>query len=510
LLLPPPSGIAAPLIVVSIGANSGLPTEAPLKHAESDAQKVARTLQSLGAVSKEDLRVLVGTSPSEVTEAMAWASRRATAREGARVLVYFSGHGDEAHLHIGDERLSLVAIEQALAVVPADLRLLVIDACRSRDGRDKGLVAAPTFAVSLNEPPGPTGAVVLRSASDGEAAQESDALSGGVFTHYLVSGLLGAADANGDERVTLDEVYAYAYDRTLQRSAASAGTVQRPTVKSQLSGAGPVVLTHTSKSSAALLFPAEADVQYLVFRLPSQTLVAEAWSSPDGTRRVALPAGRFLVQRRTATTVQRAELMLPYGGSKELADNDFTDAEAITVASRGAMAAPELVVRHEVGASYGAVGAVEVGLGHRLRARYALRLDPAWSVAVGGELGLSRWQSETSDVDEQWAGGELRAEWRREWSPVLLRVSAGAVILGLWRDRTALESARLEGAGLAAESSSRALASGPTVAISSSIALGRGFWLDLGLSGAAWFYQENSATQTRLLASLDAGISFEF
>ena len=45
----------------------------------------------------------------------------------------------------------------------------------------------------------------LSTSSD--ASQESDEIGGSYFTHYLVSGMRGAADANGDQLVTLAEVY---------------------------------------------------------------------------------------------------------------------------------------------------------------------------------------------------------------------------------------------------------------------------------------------------------------
>jgi uncharacterized caspase-like protein len=69
------------------------------------------------------------------------------------------------------------------------------------------------------------GLVWLFASDTGEAAQESDELRGALFTHYWVSGLRGAADANGDGRVTLAESYDFAYSQTLYRSAQSSGVL---------------------------------------------------------------------------------------------------------------------------------------------------------------------------------------------------------------------------------------------------------------------------------------------
>ena len=61
----------------------------------------------------------------------------------------------------------------------------------------------------------------LTSSSEDEASQESDQIGSSFFTHYLVSGLRGAADASDDDLVTLEEVYRYAREETLTRTAST-------------------------------------------------------------------------------------------------------------------------------------------------------------------------------------------------------------------------------------------------------------------------------------------------
>ena len=63
---------------------------------------------------------------------------------------------------------------------------------------------------------------VLASSTASELSQESEALRASYFTHHLLSGLRGAADADRDGRVTLSEAYRYAYNRTLVATAATA------------------------------------------------------------------------------------------------------------------------------------------------------------------------------------------------------------------------------------------------------------------------------------------------
>jgi uncharacterized caspase-like protein len=53
------------------------------------------------------------------------------------------------------------------------------------------------------------GRVVLTASGPDEAAQEGTDIGHGLFTYYLLEGLHGAADSNGDGEIDLHEAYAY-------------------------------------------------------------------------------------------------------------------------------------------------------------------------------------------------------------------------------------------------------------------------------------------------------------
>ena len=113
--------------------------------------------------------------------------------------------------------LSLADLRREIASVPADLHVSILDACRGGGGRAKGVHRGPSFALAV-APDAPRGTVELRASSLGEAAQESEELAGAVFTHYVISGLRGGADTDGDGRVTLAELYSYTYRQTMLRT----------------------------------------------------------------------------------------------------------------------------------------------------------------------------------------------------------------------------------------------------------------------------------------------------
>lgn len=493
-------------VVVAIGHNHGLSTEAPLRHAESDAERFAAVFREIGGVRSSDVRVLVHPEPGEVLETLGWATRRARQKTDS-VVVYYSGHGDAQSLHLGGEKLSIESIEQVLQLGTAPLSIVVLDACRSEDGRAKGLQRGDAFSISLERPLGPSGLVMLRSASDGEAAQESDELRGGVFTHYFLVGLRGAADHDDDGRVSLAESYAYAFGRTLQRSGTQPGALQRPSADIDIEGAGPIVLTRPQRAASTLVIPSERDAQYIVYRLPAASVEAEIWADPAQSQSLALPEGRFLVHRRTEDEVRVTELALPYGGRAELSPSRMTPAPKATLASRGAVS---LVRRHELGAQYGVGGATAAGLGHRIRAAYGYRITSAWSFVAGLEFGLSDYETSANDAEEMWYGGEVRVDWRWTMGPVEGRLGVGAAAHALNQTLRASTSEALANVGQPDTTRSTVLAAGPTAALGVRIPLSSQWAIQTGASTQVWLLNQDGELQPRLLGSADLGFVVEF
>src|SRR3989475_7975087 len=195
-------------------------------YAERDARRMHAILTRLGGVRPEDARLLTGASADEVRRALADLAARADqakARGEETVLVvYYSGHAKEGELRLGDTRMPLVELREALRSAPADVRIGLLDSCQSGAiTRPKGVRTAPAFDVQQAQAAStrPRGLVLIASSSADEESQESDEIGASFFTHYLASGLLGDADASGDGKVTLAEAYAYAYARTVGETA---------------------------------------------------------------------------------------------------------------------------------------------------------------------------------------------------------------------------------------------------------------------------------------------------
>jgi hypothetical protein len=290
-------------IAVLVGNNEGAKDEVHLRYAEEDAEKMGRVLHDLGGFRSEDLVVLRG----EDTEAVRHAVIRVNERlrlEGAAdsmLVVYYSGHADAGALHLGASRFAVDEIEGLVRGSPARMRILIVDACRSGSlTRVKGGTPAPPFDVRVQRSDASEGAVFLTSSAANEDAQESDALHGSFFTHYLVSGLLGAADSDGDRRVSLSEAYAYAYEGTLRASSRSLGGTQHPTYSYDLRGREDVTLTMLSSVPGHPMgfVTLPAGRSFLMLRNdPDGAVIAE--TAADATNyRLALPPGRYFVRGR--------------------------------------------------------------------------------------------------------------------------------------------------------------------------------------------------------------------
>ena len=205
-----------------VGANFGGADRPLLKCGVSDAERFARVMIDLGGVRPEHNTLLRQPKLRDLldgldllTRRVSDAARTSTAR--TEVIVYYSGHADEKGLLLGEDRYSYRSLRDRLDQIPADVRIAVLDACASGAfTRIKGGRARPPFLV--DESSSMRGHAFLTSSAATEVAQESDRIRASYFTHYLLSGFRGAADASGDGRVTLSEAYEFAFRETVGRT----------------------------------------------------------------------------------------------------------------------------------------------------------------------------------------------------------------------------------------------------------------------------------------------------
>lgn len=286
-------------LAIVLGNNVGNGENPALHYAELDATKLSQALVELGGVEPADLYLLHGRTLAEVRATFARATSQVArwrAEPEVRVVVvfYFSGHSDGLALELGSERLAFSQLRAWLAQTGADVRVVIIDSCRSGALlATKGGTPGRGFQIRLSDSVASNGEALLTSSAADELALESREIHGSFFTHHLVSGLRGAADLSGDGNVTLGEAYQYAFARTVSATAATTYGPQHPAYDYRLTGEGELVLASSARPSAHLTLPAGFD-RVLLVHLTRDQVLAEI---PRGAMRtLAVPAGAYAVR----------------------------------------------------------------------------------------------------------------------------------------------------------------------------------------------------------------------
>lgn len=495
-------------ILLAASHARGAPGELSLQHAGADASHVAEVLTSLGSFRPENVIHLVDPSLAELNDAFEHARQLASshAPEEVTFLFYFSGHGDRDRIHLGAQSVAMSDLASDVRAIPAGLRMLVTDACRNYPTRSKGVTTEPGFAIAAPSGDRADGVVWLFASGEGEPAQESDELQGALFTHYWVSALRGAGDTNGDGRVTLAESYDFAYSQTLLRSARGSGVLQHPAAVFELHEAAPIVLTNTADGATALRFPRAADVHYLAYAIGSRSVVGEIWGSADHEAMLALPPGRYLIQRRAESSAGGVEIALAQGERRLLAVADFRRFPEEELASKGG----EVVLRPDELEVEGGVGASRIeALGGDLSLRYA-HVFGAWALGGGVRGNLGAQNTSAEDVTLHELGLDLTIERRWRAGGLTLGLGGGGEASVVWQSLTRTDAGPVGAAGYPTTQSFTALAAGPLLEARLRFSFTPALWSEIGVRAAVVFPELDGAVSPvwSLHAGAGVGVSF--
>jgi hypothetical protein len=324
-------------IGVLVASNRGNQGRVPLRYAEQDATDLAAVLGQLGGFQSGDLYVLRGQSLAAVRGVMTGLkSKLAAARASGRrvvMLFYFSGHSDGESLELGDDRWPFADVRQTLLDLGAEIRITIVDSCQSGALlREKGGRPGPTFDIRFNDDLATSGEATLTSSAAHEAALESRQIRASFFSHHLITGLRGAADSSGDGRVTLGEAYRYAFVNTLLATSNTLNGPQHPEYDYRLTGRGELVLTDVLARGAKLSLPSTFD-RIVIADPARQHLIAELTNA--SARRIALPAGRYVVQGRKDGRTLQIAVDLHEGESREIAAAELAPSSGAEVVAKG-------------------------------------------------------------------------------------------------------------------------------------------------------------------------------
>jgi len=311
---------------IFIGSNNGGRDRVTLRYAISDATSVSRIFTGMGGIASEDNIILVEPTVAEINRQLDNMGRISSqARRNAQrteLVFYYSGHSDEDGILIDRERYSYRDLRDRINTVEADMKIVLLDSCSSGAiTRAKGGVKTQPFLFDSSI--SAEGFAFLTSSSDDEVSQESDSIGSSYFTHSLLAGLRGAADSVGDGRVTLNELYRYAYTETLAQTETSMYGAQHPSYDIQISGSGDVVLTDIKEISASLLI-SEDITGRISIRDSSDFLVAELIKARGKPLALGLEPGRYRITLQQGNNFYRIEMDLPDNRQTSLGMRDFS------------------------------------------------------------------------------------------------------------------------------------------------------------------------------------------
>lgn len=233
-----------------------------LKYTEEDALSVYRFLTGPeGGVPGQNVTLLTNerASRSEILGAIDYLAGKSRACDS--VVLYFAGYGAivakgtgkeddakaEAYLvpydadrgDIAATCISLDELERKIAKVKARELVIILDTGFNGDAGARGLEGAGEVREPFQELLRTPGRFTLFSGQSGEGAAEVDDHRHGIFTFYMLEGLKGPADADGNDCVTLGELHEYLKARVGEETEME-GNAQHPKLRGE--GAGEVVL----------------------------------------------------------------------------------------------------------------------------------------------------------------------------------------------------------------------------------------------------------------------------
>ena len=221
-----------------------------LKYTDDDAYRMFAFLKSPegGALPDNQVRILIDEDATEARIKQTMKDVFSQAGENDLVMMYFSGHGLKgAFLPIDydgfNKKLEHKEINEILLQCPAKYKVVIADACHSgsllaaRSASVGSVIDTYYQSLAQAEP----GTALILSSKSAETSLESSGLRQGVFSHFLIRGLKGEADDDGNEVVDIAELFDFIYDNVRSYT----NLAQTPVIKGDYDDGMPVGIVET-------------------------------------------------------------------------------------------------------------------------------------------------------------------------------------------------------------------------------------------------------------------------
>lgn len=423
-----PASAESTPIVVAAGVNTSFdPNVGTLSYAETDAERFANVMAGVGHVEAANLALLRGPTAQEFLQMI--AERVRTAPKPARLILYFSGHADDRGMHFRHGPLPMATLRSFLTKLPLPTKVLFVDSCFSGAIAAKGVVPAEPFNLPKLDTDELSGSVFLTASSAREAAYESTQLSGSLFTHYVIAGLSGSADANKDGLVTVEELYQFVYRETrLQSLAYPSSREQHPEYHADLHGRGALVLAKPRALLGTVAVDAGIIGTVRFLSLSGLGSFSSAYA-PTKTRTLSLPEGSYRAVIRRGDQMGEASIVVVRGESTTIGPRQFTwhpvEMEVASNTKGGQAMSSAVIAMAALGHTMGGALDIEIfelNLAHTLTTFSTS--NSKWTLLTEG----SAYQGDgrLKDYPVSMVGGRLGMGIIQAWTAVAMRASLGA------------------------------------------------------------------------------------
>ncbi|MBE6353629.1 caspase family protein [Treponema sp.] len=310
---------------VFIGCNSAGKNYQKLLYAGTDAMAFQKTMAEIGGISRSNGILLLEPSRTDLDDAMNSIAKKISEKKNgskrSEFLFYYSGHSDENSLLLGKDRYDYSELKAAINNIPSDVHVVILDSCYSGNFiRTKGGQKQKPFLVDDSSVV--KGHAYLSSSSSQEFSQESDEIGSSFFTNSMLTGLRGAADSSGDKKVTLNELYSYAFTETLAKTEKTSAGPQHPNYNITLVGSGDLVLSDITNSDSVLHIAADLTGRFII-RDENGKLISEVNKLHDSPVYLALEEGSYDVMLIERNRTRQGSFTLANGKVFKLSADSF-------------------------------------------------------------------------------------------------------------------------------------------------------------------------------------------
>jgi len=204
-------------VIIGVASYNHMPV---LRYPDDDAYRMYAFLKSPegGALDDDHIKILVDEEATLGNIKRVTSQVFGQAGPNDLIMLYFSGHGVPGAFlpyDFGGGSINQLLHEEIMAILRrsnAKHKLCIADACHSgsmfaaKGGRPREDITRELYSKLYKS--SPSTALIVSSKSN-ETSVESSGLRQGVFSHFLIRGLKGEADANRDRYVDVTELYQF-------------------------------------------------------------------------------------------------------------------------------------------------------------------------------------------------------------------------------------------------------------------------------------------------------------